>query len=82
MEVNVSSELEARLNEASSRAGCAKDDLVRDALSSYLDELAEVGSLLDRRYDDLKSGRVQAIDGELAFARIRKEIEARRAGHG
>ena len=29
-------------------------------------------SMLDRRYDDLESGRVQPIDGEVFFENLRK----------
>ena len=35
--------------------------------------------MLDRRYDEIKSGRVKPIDGEEAFARLRRKGEERRA---
>jgi hypothetical protein len=34
--------------------------------------------MLDRRYDDLESGRVQAIDGEEAYRRLMAKTEERR----
>lgn len=40
--------------------------------------LQEVRSTLDRRYDDLKSGEVRAIDGESAFPELRRKSERRR----
>jgi hypothetical protein len=38
-----------------------------------------VRETLDRRYDDLKSGRENAIDGEDAIARLRRKSADRRA---
>jgi hypothetical protein len=31
--------------------------------------------MLDGRYDDLKSGRVKAVDGEQAFASLRRKSQ-------
>jgi hypothetical protein len=47
-------------------------------MSSSIEELAEARRMLDDRYDDLRSGRVQPIDGAEALARLRKKSEARR----
>ena len=58
MEVHIKPETRSRLAE------CATDDLVEDALAGYLTEVAEVREMLDGRYDDIKSGRAKAIDGE------------------
>jgi hypothetical protein len=49
-------------------------------MAGYLKELAQVRDLLDNRYDDLKSGRVKPVDGEEAFADLRRKSEGRRAG--
>jgi hypothetical protein len=49
-------------------------------MASYLQELGQVREMLDSRYDDLKSGRVKAVDGETAFGDLRKKSEKRRAG--
>jgi hypothetical protein len=55
------------------------DDFVRDVVGEYLDELIQVPSMLDRRYDDIKSGRVKPIDGEKFFEELKvREDEARR----
>jgi hypothetical protein len=62
------------------QSGRAADDLVEDAMASYLQELGQVREMLDSRYDDLKSGRVKAVDGETAFGDLRKKSEKRRAG--
>ena len=41
-------------------------------------ELATLRSTLDSRYDDLKSGRVQPIDGDEAAARLKAKSNERR----
>jgi predicted DNA-binding protein len=76
MEVRLKPETESRLIELAARIGRAPDDLVEDAMASYLAELAEVRGTLDGRYDDLKSGRVKPIDGEAFFEDLRHRENA------
>jgi predicted DNA-binding protein len=78
MEVHLTAELEKKLNELATLSGRPADELVRDAVAGMVDELAETRSMLDRRYDEIKSGKVKLIDGEEAFARLRERIDARR----
>ena len=52
---------------------------MQDATASYLEELTQVRSSIDGRYDDIKSGTVKPIDGEEAFARLRCKSEERRS---
>lgn len=78
MIIHLSPDLEAKLNALAAQTGRAPDELAQDALARYLDELAELRATLDSRYDDIKSGRVQAMDGEEAFARLRAKNAARR----
>ncbi len=73
MEVHFRPETESRLQELSAKTGRAPDDLVEDAMAGYLQELAQVREVLDSRYDDLKSGRVKPIEGEEAFANLRRK---------
>jgi len=72
MEVHFKPDTESRLTELASRSGRATDDLVEDALSGYLAEIAEVREMLDGRYDDIKSDRVKPIDGEAFFDNLRQ----------
>ncbi|MGH9496897.1 MAG: hypothetical protein ACRD3B_18010 [Candidatus Sulfotelmatobacter sp.] len=44
---------------------------------SRLRDVGEVREMLDARYDDLKSGRAQAVDGDQAFADLRKKSDDR-----
>jgi len=47
-------------------------------MTGYIAELAQVRGVLDGRYDDIKSGRVQPVDGEEAFARLREKSQDHR----
>lgn len=78
MEVHLRPETESRLQELAAKTGRAPDELVEDAMAGYLQELAQAREMLDARYDDIKSGRVKPIDGEEAFANLRRKSERRR----
>jgi predicted transcriptional regulator len=75
MEVHFPPDIQARLDRLASETGCPESELVLDALPGYLDELERTRAMLDSRYDDVKSGRVQPVDGEEAFARLRAKSE-------
>jgi predicted transcriptional regulator len=79
MEVHLKPETESRLQELAAITGRAPDELVEDAMAGYLQELAQTREMLDGRYDDIKSGRVKPIDGEEAFANLRRKSKERRA---
>jgi len=72
MEVHFTPDLEARIAAMAQATGRPADELVQDAIICYLGELAEVHSTLDRRYDDIKTGRVHPVDGELFFENLRR----------
>ena len=71
MEVHLKPETESRLNELASRSGLPTDDLMEDAMAGYLQEVTEVRQMLDSRYDDIKSGRVKPVEGEVFFESLR-----------
>ena len=80
MEVDLSPELEKRLNDLAMQTGRPAAELVRDAVSNLVDELASTRTLLDRRYDDIKSGKVKLIPGDQIEAYFREKSEnARRS---
>jgi predicted DNA-binding protein len=79
MEVHLRPETESRLQELAQKTGRAPKDLIEDAMAGYLEELAQFRTTLDGRYHDLKSGLVQAIDGESAFEDLRRKSHDRRA---
>jgi len=79
MEVHLKPETESRLHQLASQSGRPTDELVEDAMAAYLKEASDVRTMLDSRYDDIKSGKVQPVDGEEAFARLRQKSETRRS---
>jgi predicted DNA-binding protein len=72
MDIHLKPETESRLNELASQSGRPADELVEDAMAAYLAEVAEVRNMLDSRYDQIKSGRVEPIDGETFFEDLRR----------
>ena len=75
MEVHLTPELEKQLEDVAAEAGRGADELAQDVIAGYLGELAGVRSLLDSRYDDLKSGRVKPVGGEDFFENLRQREE-------
>jgi predicted transcriptional regulator len=75
MVVHLKPETEYRLQELAATTGRAADELVEDAMIGYLAELTQVRNMLDGRYDEIKSGRVQPVDGEEAFGRLREKSQ-------
>ena len=78
MEVHFTPDIQARLDQLAADSGRAKEEFVLDAMAGYFDELAQVREMLDSRYDDLKSGKIKPIPGDVAYARLMESIEARR----
>lgn len=78
MEVHLSPETEKKLKDLAARSGRGTDDLVEDAVVGYFDELFQVRGMLDRRYDEMESGKVEGIDGEEAYRRLMEKTRARR----
>lgn len=78
MVVHLKPETGSRLRQLAASSGRAPDELVEDAMAGYLAELAQLRSTLERRYDEVKSGRVQPVEGEEAFRRLRSKSQNRR----
>jgi len=72
MDVHFTPDVEAKLEQLARDSGCRSDELVVDAVRCHIDGLAYVREMLDRRYDDLESGRVKPIDGEVFFESLRQ----------
>jgi predicted transcriptional regulator len=79
MEVHLTPDLQAKLDQLATETGRAKDELVQDAMAGFFEELSAVREMLDGRYDGIKSGRVKPLDGEETLARFRQKSQARRA---
>ena len=79
MQIELTPETQARLDQLVHDTGRPAQELVEAALASYLDDVAQVRDVLDRRYADLKQGRVAAITSDAAIAGIQDKSRARRA---
>ena len=78
MEVHFKPDVQAKLEQMARESGRPSGELVEDAVIGYFDELANTREMLDRRYDDLESGRVEPIDGEEAYRRLMEKTDAQR----
>jgi predicted DNA-binding protein len=76
MEIHFTPDIEAKLHALATETGRTADEFVQDALAGYFEALAQVRGMLDSRYDDIKSGQVQPIDGEAFFESLRQREEA------
>ena len=72
MEVHLKPETESRLAELAAKSGRATDELLEDAMAGYLQEVTQVREVLDSRYDDIRNGRVEPVDGEAFFDNLRQ----------
>jgi predicted DNA-binding protein len=75
MELRLEPELAAKVGQWSAQTGRPADELVEDAVANYLQEVDDLRSLLDSRYDDMLSGKVKGVPGEEA----RRILEERMA---
>jgi predicted DNA-binding protein len=72
MELHLTPETESRIVELATKSGRPAGELVEDAMAGYLEEITKTRLMLDARYDDVKNGRVQAIDGEEFFEALKR----------
>ena len=78
MEVNFTPDIQAKLDRMARDAGRQPAEVIEDAVLGLYDELAYTREMLDRRYDEMESGKVEGIDGEEAYRRLMAKTEARR----
>lgn len=78
MEVNLSPLIEKKLNDIAAQSGRPAAELAEDAIAGYVDELVNTRAKLDRRYDDIKSGKVKLIPGDEVEAYLREKSAAAR----
>ena len=79
MEVHFPPEVQTKLEQMARDTGRRSDELVENVVTDFFDEITFTPETLDRRYDDLESGRVKLIPGDEVFARLRAKSAARRA---
>ena len=68
-----------RLDKLAKEAGRPTDELVREVMSGYVDEVAGIRETVDRRYDDIKSGKVKLISGDEIEAHFAAKSAVRRS---
>ena len=78
MEVQFTSEVQAKLDQIARDAGRQPTEVIEDAVVGLYDDLAYTREMLDRGYDEMESGKVQGIDGEEAHRRLMEKTQARR----
>jgi predicted DNA-binding protein len=75
MEVHLSPETESRLQQLAATTGRTPAQLIEETMDGYLKDLESLRSMLDGRYDDIKSGRVKPIEGPSFFEKFRQREE-------
>ena len=78
MEIQFTPDVQAKLDQMARDVGRRSDELVQDAVMGFFDELAFTREMLEHRYRDLETGRVQPIDGEEAYRRLMAKTEESR----
>ena len=78
MELTLTPDVQAKLEQMARDAGRQTAEVIEDAVNGLFDELAYAREMLDRRYDEMESGKVQGIDGEEAYRRLMEKTQATR----
>lgn len=82
MEVPFEPVLQRQLEDIAQASGRNATELIQDAVADYVDDLEETRAMLEERYQDVISGRVQGIPGEEVFAKLRARSAARKRLQG
>ena len=61
MEVHFPPEVQTKLEQMARDTGRRSDELVENVVTDFFDEITFTRETLDRRYDDMESGRVKPI---------------------
>jgi hypothetical protein len=78
MEVHLNNpEIQAKIDRWVTETGRGPDELIEDAVAGYFEEFTQTREMLDSRYDDLKSGRVEPVSGDEGAAHFREKSAAR-----
>ncbi|HTV81292.1 MAG TPA: hypothetical protein VME18_01485 [Acidobacteriaceae bacterium] len=70
--------MSARLEEWAAQTGRDPEELIADAMAGYFEELARTRELLDNRFESLRSGKTDLIDGDEALRLLKERTEAKR----
>ena len=78
MEVRLEPALAAKVEQWSAETGRPANELLEDAINGYFSEIEQLKEALDRRYDEIASGKVKGLDGPEAVRLIKERAAARR----
>jgi hypothetical protein len=78
MEVHLTPDVERQLNDLAAQSGRAPDELLKDALAGYLNELLQTQESLNSRYDELKNDLVKPVPSDEVEAHFRSKSAAAR----
>jgi hypothetical protein len=78
MELHLESALAAKVEQWSAQTGRPAEDLVEEAITGYFNELGELQSTLDRRYDEIDRGSVEPMSGDEAYRLLKERAAGRR----
>ena len=78
MELHLNPDVQAKLEQMARDSGRPPAEVIEDAVLGLYDELAYTREILDRRYDEMDSGKVEGIDGEEAYRRLMEKTQAQR----
>ena len=79
MEVSLQPELAAKVEQWSAETGRPVNELLEDAVKGYFSEVEQLKETLDRRFDEIVSGKVKGLDGPEAIRLIEERAAARRS---
>jgi hypothetical protein len=77
MELTLDPALTAKVEQWSAETGRPAGELVEDAIAGYFNEIEGLRNMLDCRYDDIVSGKVQPLDGVEACRLLKERAAAR-----
>jgi hypothetical protein len=78
MEVDLSPETLKRLNDRAVQSGQTVQEFVVSVLQEQIDEMTRIETMLDGRYDALKSGDVKPVLGDDVVSHFREKSAAAR----
>lgn len=78
MELHFTPDVQAKLDQMARDAGRQPTEVIEDAVIGLYDELAYTREMLDRRCDEMESGKEPGIDGAEAYRRLMEKTQARR----
>jgi hypothetical protein len=78
MELRLEPGLAAKVEQWAAQTGRPVGDLLEDAIAGYFDELGELRSMLDRRYGEIVSGKVEPMDSREAYRLLKERAAERR----